>query len=152
MSRARSRFLTALLEVLLVFKPVRRLVSFWNPCNVNVSMLDARAGVPNMWFKPLTPQGGSPSGDIPLLFCGPGSQPDSSFPFLSDSCGSFFYSFCFRRIFLSISSLFAERIAPLYGRIFDVFMGGSELNTFLLCHLDLLSSILLLSTSLCVCI
>ena len=85
-----------------------------------------------------------------LLFCGPRSQPDGSFPFLLDSYGSFFYSFCFRRIFLSISGLFSGRVAPHIRCIFDAFMGEGEVGIiFLLCHLDLLSSLLLLSTSLC---
>lgn len=130
----------------------RRHIPFWNSYTVKVSMLDPRAEVPNMYVK-------SPAGEIwwpphtTLLFCGPRSQADSSFPFLRDSYGSFFYSFCFRRIFLSISSLFSGRVAPHIRCIFDAFMGEGEVGIiFLLCHLDLLSSLLLLSTSLCFCI
>ena len=75
-------------------------------------VLDPRAGVPNMWFKPLTPQGGSPSPWYPSLLCPWLGSPNliASPPFLPDSVWIFLYSLV--SSLPPVSSLFSRRIAP----------------------------------------
>ena len=61
------------------------------------------------------------------------------FPFYIIPCGCIFRPGCIR-VFLTVFSLFAVRIAPRADVFLMCSVGGGELHILLLCHLDLLHS------------
>ena len=105
---------------------------------------DSRAMVPNLWFEPSIPQGGSLSlWDLPSPLCPFLGIQILTWSFLFSSyplpCRSFFIALVVEESFCqSPSSLFSARTAPHVDVCFGVFTEGNELSIFLLCRLDLL--------------
>ena len=91
---------------------------FWGGHNSGLIflVLSPRVGVPNMWLKPLAPQGGSPSLRYPpFLLCPLLGAWVLSWLLLLPShptLWGFSYSLGCRRTFLPASRLFAVRVAP----------------------------------------
>ena len=112
-------FSTALLLVLLVFKPAKGLV---------FPVSYSRAGVPNVWFELLTLQGGSlcPCNHSPLL--GPllgvqAPNPSLHFPSYLTLCVSFLQPWLYKSLPASLRFVFSENCSTCRC-IFGVFGGG----------------------------
>ena len=98
-------------------------------------MSDSRAGVSNMWFELLTPQGGSPNPDSsvsPLMGCESWTDLFSSLP--TQFCVYLSYNLGCTRGFLPVSKLFLVRIVPRVDMFLMCFWGGGVISILIFHH------------------
>ena len=101
-------------------------------------MLISRAGVPNVWFKPLAPYRGALVCDFSLQlmsYCARDVSSDSTVSLPPLLLLFFLYILSCRSTFLLVFRLSSGRVSYVCCSL-GVSMGGGDLRIFLLCHLD----------------